>query len=174
MRSPGGDPKILAGCHLDTTLNWQSLVPVSMLGRFPALSYQAINQPSWGARICLRGMPFHSYLPLLCNFVVTQQQQPFCSMCSNLILRILFLFQAVIVDKKSVQMVVPASNVHQVISVVVHPATVANTAKMVKSFIFILEFDTDMYNLYVAYKLRRFVQLPGMSESSCSIYYEMG
>ena len=95
-------------------------------------------------------------------------------MCYNFILRILFLFQAVIVDKKSVQMVVPALKVHQVISAAVHPVTVAKTAKMVKSFIFILEFDTDMYNLYVAYKLRRFVQLPGMSESSFSIYYEMG
>ena len=95
-------------------------------------------------------------------------------MSSNFISRILFLFQAVIVDKKSVQMVVPVFNVHQVISVVVHPVTVANTAKMVKSLIFILEFDTDMYNQHVAYKLRRFVQLPCMSESSCSINYQMG
>ena len=141
---------------------------------FPALSYHVINQPSWGARTCLRGMPFHSYLSLLCNFVVTLQQQLFCSMSSNFISRILFMFQAVIVDKKSVQMVVPVFNVHQVISVVVHPVTVANTAKMVKSLIFILEFDTDMYNLHVAYKLRRFVQLPCMSESSCSINYQMG
>ena len=77
-------------------------------------------------------------------------------------------------DKKSVQMVVPALKVHQVLSAAVHPVTVANTAKMVKFFIFILEFDIDVYNLHVAYKLRQFVQLPGMSESSFSIYYEMG